>query len=118
MRSLLAVALVLLALPALALARTFGKHYTVQSTAYTGSGGGGVFCTGQPPHFGEVAVPGPGLYGHLPCGTLIHLDRAVHGRRYFRVMDRIGCCSQLDFYLPSGAGAYGRRRVGYRVVVR
>lgn len=116
MRSLLAVALILLVLPAFALARTFGKHVSVQSTAYTG--GGGVFCTGQPPYFGEIAVPGPGLYGHLPCGTLIHLDRAVHGRRYFRVMDRVGCCSQLDVYLPSGASAYGRRRVGYRVVTR
>lgn len=51
----------------------------------------------------------------LPLGARIRTDRPVFGRRNFKVEDRIGSGSELDFYGPSEAAciSYGRRRIGF-----
>ena len=60
-------------------------------------------------YLGEVAN------NFLPLGTRILLDRPVFGRRAFRVEDRIGWGSEMDFYNPSEAIClqYGRQEQGF-----
>jgi hypothetical protein len=44
-------------------------------------------------------------------GTRLEVSPSVYGRRFFRVEDRIGYGSQIDFYNPSceAADVFGRR---------
>lgn len=88
-----------------------GGHYVVSSTCYSQ---GSITASGGPVYLGEVAN------NFLAFGTRIRLDRPVWGRRFFRVEDRIGWGSQLDFYNPSesACNAYGRRTRGFSVVRR
>jgi hypothetical protein len=66
---------------------------------------GTVTASGQAPYIGEVAN------NMWPLGTRIEVSPAVFGRRYFRVEDRIGWGSSLDFFNPSCSAAdeFGRR---------
>lgn len=86
-----------------------GKRYSVTSTAYCLSGR---MANGRYVHHGAVAN------NFLPLGTRIRTSRRVFGRRYFRVEDRIGYGTALDFWTGScgQARAWGRRRVSFRVV--
>jgi 3D (Asp-Asp-Asp) domain-containing protein len=63
-------------------------------------------------HFGQVAQNG------LRLGTWIELKRRVHGRRRFRVEDRIGWGSELDVFMPSCADAtnFGRQTLRFRIL--
>lgn len=74
----------------------------------------GTMASGQYTHWGAVAS------NRHPLGTKIKLSRRVDGRRYFRVLDRIGWGSELDIWFPScdRAVRFGRRTVRYRVVPR
>lgn len=69
-------------------------------------------ASGRPTTWGYVAQ------NSLPLGTRIRLARPLRGRRIFRVMDRIGYGSELDFFMWSCAAArqFGRRTVRFRVV--
>jgi 3D (Asp-Asp-Asp) domain-containing protein len=88
-----------------------GQHFTVSSTCYAQSG---QTASGQQTRPGIVAN------NFLPLGTKVTLDRPEFGRRLYRVEDRIGYGSQLDLYNPSELSciAYGRRELGFRVVLR
>lgn len=119
---LLAIVAALL-IPAIASARHFGSHYIVSSTAYDLCSSGPIMANGRHVHTGAVAN------NFLPLGTLIRMDRRIgmhdeHGRylrkRYFRVEDRIGWGSQLDIWHArcDESNAWGRRVVGFRVVLR
>jgi 3D (Asp-Asp-Asp) domain-containing protein len=125
LRSRLAVALLVLlavAVPASA-AHTLGQHFTVASTAYDLCSSGPIMADGRRVHTGAVAN------NMLPLGTVIRMDRPIgmhdeNGRwlhkRYFRVEDRIGSASsQLDIWHArcSESTAWGRRIVGFRVVI-
>jgi 3D (Asp-Asp-Asp) domain-containing protein len=89
-------------------------HYprVAQSTAYSPCSSGAITAMGTRTHFGQVAQNG------LRLGTWIELRHPVHGRRRFRVEDRIGAFSDLDFFLPRCADAtsFGRRVVRFRVL--
>ena len=87
-----------------------GTHYTVDSTSYCQSG---TTASGKQTYWGEVAN------NFLPLGTLIKLDQPVNGKSYFRVEDHIGYGSQLDIFQWSCTAAldYGRREIGFRVVL-
>lgn len=95
--------------PATAVAR--GRHYSVQSTAYSPCSSGTIMANGQHTHWGAVAN------NFLPLGTRIRMDHRVRGRRWFTVEDRIGHGSQLDIFMPSCAAAiqWGRRQIGFTV---
>lgn len=75
-------------------------------------------ANGRGVHVGAVAS------NRHRLGTLIKLSRRVwvdgRRKRYFRVEDRIGWGTSLDFWMPSCGAAlqYGRRGVSYRVVTR
>jgi 3D (Asp-Asp-Asp) domain-containing protein len=86
--------------------------HVAHSTAYSPCSSGAITAMGSPTHFGQVAQNG------LRLGTWIELKRRVHGRRRFRVEDRIGAFSDLDFFLPSCADAtnFGRRTVRFRIL--
>jgi 3D (Asp-Asp-Asp) domain-containing protein len=89
-------------------------HYprVAHATAYSPCSSGSTTAMGTHTHFGQVAQNG------LRLGTWIETKRRVHGRRRFRVEDRIGAFSDLDFFLPrcADATAFGRRTVLYRVL--
>lgn len=91
--------------------RPLGRHYTVDSTCYSG---GGQTASGDSVYFGEVAV----LPGFLPLHTRIRLDHPAFGRRDFVVLDHIGHGSELDIYNSSESACnyYGRQQRGFRVV--
>lgn len=86
-----------------------GTHYTVSSTCYAQ---GSVTASGGPVYLGEVAN------NFLALGSRIMLDRPIFGRREYRVEDRIGSGSELDFYNPSEATCdnYGREEIGFHVI--
>lgn len=77
------------------------------STAYCQSG---TTASGRQTRWGYVAE------NTLRLGTRIVVSRPVNGRRHFRVMDRIGAYSQLDFFMWSCSAArqFGRRKVRFR----
>lgn len=88
-----------------------GRHYTLDSTAYSACDSGTLTASGRSAYFGEAAN------NMWPLGTRIRLDRPVHGRRDFTILDRIGWGSQLDIFMPCAwVNAYGRRAVGLRVL--
>lgn len=100
-----------------------GQHYTVNSTAYDPCSSGSIMANGRHVHTGAVAL------NFLPLGTKLRFDRRVgmHDergrfvrRRFFRVEDRIGWGSQLDVFFPRcrEANAWGRRTIGFRVVLK
>lgn len=100
----LALAVVILASAATASARSM----LVTSTAYCLRG---TMANGRYVHAGAVAMNILGL------GHRIRASRSPYGRhRRFRVEDRIGFGSQLDFWVPSCgmARAWGRRTVRVR----
>lgn len=122
-RLVLAVAILLVATAPASAARTLGEHYTVSSTAYDLCSSGATMADGHRVHTGAVAN------NFLPLETLIRTDSPIgmhdeHGRwvrkRYFRVEDRIGWGSQLDIWHArcSESVTWGRRVIGFRVVVR
>jgi 3D (Asp-Asp-Asp) domain-containing protein len=86
--------------------------HVAHSTAYSACSSGSTTALGTPTHFGEVAN------NWLRLRTWIELRRPVHGRRRFRVEDRIGWGSEMDFWLPSCSDAtnFGRRLVRFRVL--
>lgn len=88
-----------------------GTHYEVDSTSYCQ---GGITASGVNAYWGEVAN------NFLPLTTLIKFDHPYLGKSYFRIMDHIGYGSQLDVFQPSCTSAldYGRREIGFRVVLR
>jgi 3D (Asp-Asp-Asp) domain-containing protein len=80
----------------------------VTSTAYCLRG---TMANGRGVHYGAVAM------NILPLGKRIRTNRSPFGRhRRFRVEDRIGWGTQLDFWVPSCGMAYawGRRTVRVR----
>lgn len=88
-----------------------GEHVWANSTAYSACDSGTTTAAGTGTFFGEVAQ------NTYPLGTRIWMDRPVHGRRLFVILDHIGSGSELDFFMPCGwVDAWGRREVGYRVV--
>lgn len=86
-------------------------HIWASSTCYSQ---GTITASGEHVRVGIVAQ------NTLRFGTLIRLDHAVFGRRYYRVEDRIGSGSDLDIYNPSERACidYGRHRIGYTVAGR
>jgi hypothetical protein len=66
---------------------------------------GTVTASGEAPYVGEVANDVWSL------GTRLEVSPRVFGRRFFRVEDRIGWGSQIDFYNSScsAADVFGRR---------
>lgn len=74
----------------------------LESTSYCQ---GTVTASGHAPYLGEVAN------NTWPLGTRIQASPAVFGRTRFKVEDRIGAYSQIDFYTPSCTQAddFGRR---------
>jgi 3D (Asp-Asp-Asp) domain-containing protein len=99
------------ALAATAAAATLGAEEAqartarVTSTAYCLHGR---MANGRFVHVGAVAV------NFLRLGSRIRASRSPYGRhRRFRVEDRIGYGTQLDFWVPScaAARAWGRRTV-------
>jgi 3D (Asp-Asp-Asp) domain-containing protein len=86
---------------------------TAHSTAYCLLG---TMANGRGVHAGAVAM------NRHPLGTRISVRRNPYGAalRRFRVEDRIGHGSELDFWVPScdRARAWGRRTVTYRVLGR
>jgi len=80
----------------------------VTSTAYCLRG---TMANGRGVHYGAVAM------NILPLGKRIRVNRSPFGRHLrFRVEDRIGWGTQLDFWVPSCGMAYawGRRTVRVR----
>ncbi len=79
----------------------------VVSTAYCLSG---AMADGTPTRPGSVAN------NAYPLGTQLEIRPSPTGRRLFRVRDRIGWGTELDFWLPSCSDAlrWGRRRVRLR----
>jgi len=91
------------------LAVVFGPWMSLDATSYCQ---GSTTASGEHVYVGEVAM------NTLPLGTRIVVSPAVFGRSRFRVEDRIGWGSQIDFYNPSCAAAvqFGRRTIRVRVV--
>jgi 3D (Asp-Asp-Asp) domain-containing protein len=81
----------------------------LEATAYSQ---GSVTASGVAPYVGDVAS---NLY---PLGTHIMVSPAVWGRTRFVVLDRVGCCTDVDFYTPSTPQAidFGRRVERVQVV--
>jgi 3D (Asp-Asp-Asp) domain-containing protein len=79
----------------------------VVSTAYCLSG---QMADGSQVRDGSVAS------NAYPLGSELEIRPSPTGRRYYRVRDRIGWGTQLDFWLPtcSAARAWGRRTVRIR----
>lgn len=79
----------------------------VVSTAYCLSG---TMADGSAVRDGSVASNG------YPLGAELEIRPSPTGRRYYRVRDRIGWGTELDFWLPtcSAARAWGRRTVRIR----
>ena len=76
--------------------------YGATATAYStegcdSSGGGSGTAMGTTARFGEVAN------NYLPLGTNVYFPKAIYGRHYFRVEDRIGWGSSLDIWLHCGS---------------
>lgn len=90
--------------------------FSANSTAYSPCSAGSIMADGTHVRSGSVAS------NRHPLGTRIQLVGAptFFGRRDFTVRDRIGWGSDLDFWTPScsGALAWGRRTVRYRLVGR
>ena len=85
---------------------------TASSTAYSPCSAGTIMADGTRVRSGSVAM------NRHPLGTRIELVGArFEGRRRFTVRDRYGWGTELDLWTPScsGAVAYGRRTVRYRV---
>lgn len=93
-------------------ADTTASHPALRAANSTAYCQAGTTASGRPTRWGYVAQ------NDLPLGTRIHLTRPVRGRRIFRVMDRIGWGSDLDFFMWSCSAArqFGRRTVHFRVV--
>lgn len=89
-----------------------GPTQVVTATSYSPCSSGSVMADGHRTYFGAVAS------NRHPLGTLLRFTHTLYGRRYFRVRDRIGHGTELDVWQPScsGAIAFGRRRIAYRVV--
>ncbi len=85
------------------------RRLTLESTAYNDSG---TTYSGSQTRPGVVAVNVP---GPIPMHSLIRV-----GNQVYSVEDRIGCCSQLDFYVPryDDAVSWGRRRVSVEILQR
>jgi len=79
----------------------------VVSTAYCLSG---AMADGTPTRPGSVAS------NRFPLGAELEIRPSPTGQRYFRVRDRIGWGTELDFWLPSCSDAlrWGRRTVRLR----
>jgi 3D (Asp-Asp-Asp) domain-containing protein len=79
----------------------------VVSTAYCLSG---QMADGSQVRDGSVASNG------FPLGAELEIRPSPTGRRYFKVRDRIGWGTELDFWLPtcSAARSWGRRTVHIR----
>lgn len=88
---------------------SFHPWASLEATSYCQSGR---TAAGVETYVGEVAS---NLY---PLGTQIMVAPAVFGRTRFRVEDRIGWGSRLDFYTPSCEQAivFGRRLERVRVI--
>ena len=99
---------------AVASAHRYGPLYSASSTAYSPCSSGSTMADGTPTYWGAVAS------NRHPLGTLIRTRRPIHGKRWFRIRDRIGYGSDLDVFMPSCGDAirYGRRTVRYRVTGR
>lgn len=79
----------------------------VVSTAYCLSG---TMADGSPVRDGSVAS------NAYPLGTELEIRPSPTGRRYYRVRDRIGWGTELDFWSPTCSAAlrWGRRTVRIR----
>lgn len=85
-----------------------GPWVSLDATSYCQ---GTITASGSHVYVGEVAS------NMWPLGTVLQVSPPVFGLNRFRVMDRIGWGSQIDFYQPSCSAAvqFGRRTVRVRV---
>lgn len=76
------------------------------------------YCQGTITASGEHVYVGEVANNTYPLGTVIRVAPAVWGLTRFRVEDRIGHGSQIDFYTPSCNAAiqFGRRTEKVHVV--
>lgn len=103
--------MLLAVIAAFALLPATAQAYTVSTTGYCLRG---TMANGQYVHWGAVAN------NFLPLGATIRMSRAIYGRRYFKVKDRIGWGTALDIWFPtcSQARVFGRRTLTFRWVRR